>query len=68
MLGDEGSDPEPAQVKPALEPRRPPFISDEFKECLRTVFEELPGKMTSQQIQSKIQENRELQTYWEEFL
>ena len=70
----EGGDPEPAQVQdiaavePALEPRRPTFISDEFKECLRTVFEELPGKLTSQQIIGKIQENRELQTYWEEFL
>ena len=41
-------------MKPALEPRRPTFVSDEFNECLRTVFEE--------------QENRELQTYWEEFL
>ena len=74
VLGDEGGDPEPAQVQdiapvePALEPRRPTFISDEFKECLRTVFEELPGKVTSQQIKGKIQENRELQTYWEEFL
>ena len=74
VLGDEGGDPEPAQVQdiaavePALEPRRPTFISDEFKECLRTVFEELPGKLTSQQIIGKIQENRELQTYWEEFL
>ena len=55
-------------MEPALEPMRPTFISDEFKECLRTVFEELPGKVTSQQIKGKIQENRELQTYWEEFL
>ena len=74
VSGDEGGAPEPAQVQdiapvePALEPRRPTFISDEFKQCLRTVFEELPGKVTSQQIQGKIQENRELQTYWEEYL
>ena len=32
------------------------------------MFEELPGKVTSQQFQGKIQENRELQTYWEEYL
>ena len=78
-----GGDPDPAQdqdtedegreeggddPEPALEPRRPTFISDEFKECLRTVFEELPGKVTSQQILGKIQENRELQTFWEPFL
>ena len=56
VSGDEGGDSEPAQVQdiapvePALEPRRPTFISDEFKECLRTVFEELPGKVTSQQL------------------
>ena len=60
VLGDEGGDPKPAQVQdiapvePALEPRRPTFISDEFMECLWTVFEELPGKVTSQQIQGKI--------------
>ena len=56
MLGDEGGDPEPPQVQdiapvePALEPRRPTFISDDFKECSRTVLEELPGKVTSQQL------------------
>ena len=56
MLGDEGGDPEPPQVQdiapvePALEPKRPTFISDEFKECSRTVLEELPGKVTSQQL------------------
>ena len=71
---DEVGDSEPGQVQdiadvePALEPRRPTFISDEFKECLRTVFEDLPGKVTSQQILSKIQENEELKTYWEQFL
>jgi hypothetical protein len=60
VLGDEGGDPKPAQVQdiapvePALEPKRPTFISDEFMECLWTVFEELPGKVTSQQIQGKI--------------
>ena len=71
---EEVDDPEPAQVQdiadvePALEPRRPTFISDEFKECLRIVFEDLPGKVTSQQILSKIKENEELKTYWEQFL
>ena len=65
---DEGREVGGVDPEPALEPRRPSFISDEFKECLRTVFEELPGKVTSQQILGKIQENRELQTFWEEYL
>ena len=32
------------------------------------MFEELPGKVTSQQILGKIQENGELQTFWGEYL
>ena len=42
---------------PALEPKRLYFISDKFNECFRTVFEEILGHVTSQQVVGKIQEN-----------
>ena len=49
-------------------PKKPSYISEEFKEVLRNAFKDLPGTQTKESIEKKAKENEEFNGYWLKFI